>query len=106
MVLTWFSGLEKAIVNRVVRPSETIVERLKEWGRNYCLIDGIVRADGAMSLELEEKSGKVRHISANKYTREVRENAIAQLLDEFSAVGRTNSSGSKKKAAQSQAAAE
>ncbi len=76
-----FSGLEKSIVNRVLRPS-TVVERLEDWRRNYCLIDGIVNHQGIMSMP--GQGGKVFESANNDYfTKEIRAMAIAQLTDDF-----------------------
>jgi hypothetical protein len=78
-----FSGLENAIMNRVVRPS-TVVARLKECVQNYCLIEDTVRVVGIMTT------------AAHTFTRDVREIAITQLLDDFRVVSRKRSACSEK----------
>jgi hypothetical protein len=79
-----FSGLENAIMNRVVRPS-TVVARLKECVQNYNLIEAAcVPVFG------------FKPIVPNTFTRDVREIAITQLLDDFRVVGRKRSACSEK----------
>ena len=79
------SGLEEEIGNRVVLLSmQAVVERIKEWGRNYCLVDDVVKADGAVSVKRQD--GRDHRIESNKFTREMREMVMTQLMDDTKVV--------------------
>ncbi len=85
---TLFLGLEKAIANFKLGSSSTLVERLEEWGRTYCLINAIIDANGTMRMR--DASGRLQvHVAVNTKIREI---AIAELNDDFekkrSAIGK------------------
>jgi hypothetical protein len=78
------SGLEEAIVNRFVLPSmQAGVERIKEWGRNCCLIDDVVTSDGVVIVE---RHGRAYRIASSKFTKEMREMVMTHLMDDTKVV--------------------
>ncbi len=56
------------------------VERIKEWGRNYCLIDDVVKADGAVIVKRQD--GSAYRIESSFFTKEMRDMVMKQLMDD------------------------